>query len=188
LTIEYLDLPELLKLYQERRNLSQQQLAKQINVLPSLLSMWTKGRRRPNRRYLDSIAAALALNWSEKQNLFAALQGDNQVAEKLALHEMVSLYLDRRELKESEIMGKLGVNQDKLREWRRGTAIPMDKDLEKMIALFGFSEEEAHKLREAKPRLSFSPEILGFILLGSPAVSKEQIKELIQKGGAEITA
>jgi transcriptional regulator with XRE-family HTH domain len=179
MTVEYLSFNELLKLYRERKGLSQQQLAHKIGVEPSLLSKWETVLRTPRKENVNIIADALKLNLDERQNLQLALKG-NLIPEALALHELLSLYLDRTELNDSHIASLVTINKDKLRDWRIGARLPTNKELDILIEVLKFTPEQINKLRSAKPRV-FVPIDIGFLLMGA-GFPKEQLIELITRG------
>jgi transcriptional regulator with XRE-family HTH domain len=185
MTVEYLSFEELLKLYRERRNLSQRQLAEKLRFDPSYISKWQTLLRNPSKENVDRIAEALGLNSYEKQNLQLAREGELR-AESLWLHELLSLYLDRVGLSESQIAGRLGIGPDKLRNWRKGVKSPSNRELDNVIEVFNFDQDQSTRLRSAKPLVTLPPQNLEFVLRGA-GFPTEQIRELITRG-VEIIA
>ena len=135
----------------------------------------------PNQEHLQLLVDVLQLDESQSRSLFNAQDG--VVAESLALHEILSLYLDQTDLTDAQILGRLGNRvPNKLRDWRRRAAIPTNAELAIIIQTFELNDERASKLRSAKPRLSYSAEALAFILLGSGKIVEAQVDELVEKG------
>ncbi len=180
LTIESLSLGELTKLYRERRGFNQRELAQSLQQDPTLVSRWERGLRYPSLVNVQAITQALDLSPVEQQNLINAL--DYDVAEYLALHELLSLYLDRSRLTENQVAQRLQVGRDKVRSWRRGATIPTNADIESIIQQVSLGQEQAAKLRQAKPHLRFPAEVLQFIFSSNRNILEEQIAELIPRG------
>lgn len=186
MTIEFLSLAELLKLYRERRNLNQRQFAAQLNLDSSLVSRWENQLRVPNLDHFRQVALILGLREEQAQNLIDAR--DNVVAEVLVLHELLSLYLFRTQLTDTQLLERLdAVNREKLQAWRRGSRIPTNPELIALAQALSFDREQSSKLLSARPRLVLSAAVLSFILLGSGQVTENQVAELINKG-VEIVA
>lgn len=181
MTIEYLSLSELLHLYRERRNISQRQLAIQLNLDPSLISKWENQSRVPSLTTIQQIAHALKLQSDQEIKLADAR--DALVAEPLALHELLSLYLHRIPLTDSQIIKRLGdSSRDKLRAWRRGSSVPSNQEMVLLARTLEFDQHQIDKLLTAKPRLHLSQEELEFILLGSGRIRMEHVSEVLAKG------
>lgn len=180
MTIEALSFGELTKLYRERRGLNQRELAQQLQISSTLLSKWERGLRYPSLANVQMITQTLTLSLLEHQNLRNAL--DYDVSINLSLHELLSIYLDRSELTETEIARRLKIGRDKLRHWRRGQAIPTNAELEQIIEQVGLDEEQAEKLRYATPQLFFSEDVLRFIFAANRQISADQLGELVSKG------
>src|SRR5215212_5697383 len=127
MTVEFLSLAELLKLYRERRNLNQRQFAAQLNLDSSIISRWENQLRVPTLDHFRQMVLVLGLREEEAQNLIDAR--DNVVAEALALHELLSLYLFRAQLTDAQLLDRFAVNREKLQAWRRGSRIPTNTEL-----------------------------------------------------------
>lgn len=186
--IGYLSFAELLKLYRERKNLSQKELAKKLNIDPSFISRWETERRLPSILQVRTIAKKLGLNSSETQNLIEALDGIS--IEALYRHELFSLYLDRTNLNESQIAARLGTNERKLRDWRKGKSVLAGSELDSIIEkLYNLGVEQSENLALAEVRISLPKDVLEFILGNRElSLSREQVVDLLKKGGVGIVA
>ena len=166
MTIEYLSFSELLRLYRRRSMMSQKQLAKKINLDPSVISRWERDLRMPSMANVHDIAVNLNLSVSEKQNLCDAHTGLS--AEALVFHELLSLYLDRSELSDTEIASSLyTVSRYRLRQWRLGADVPTNEEIADMAQCLKFDQAISNKLLIAIPRFRLDDAVIKFILLGT---------------------